>query len=232
VHFDHLSSPDNRGKDVLAFQRLWNRNHPTDKISEDGAYGPQTESRLRMAPATGFPVGATCAGAARQAAASVVMIEGPDKVAPGTKTMFSVTLDNGGEVDWPSNTKIIVSGGDTSQMYDATTWASPKEVGPIGVGVPVGSQGVVEINVAAPNVTEETPLFTQFALESNGQTFGTINLGLTVTPNGDEGTSGDADDIHDDSDQVTGGCNAGGGGSWSVLLISALLLLRRRRPLQ
>ena len=40
-------SPDIRGKDVLAFQRLWNRNHPNDKIAEDGAYGPQTEARLK-----------------------------------------------------------------------------------------------------------------------------------------------------------------------------------------
>ncbi|HET9992725.1 MAG TPA: M15 family metallopeptidase, partial [Kofleriaceae bacterium] len=54
VHFDHLTSPDNRGKDVTAFQRLWNRNHPTDKISVDGAYGPQTAARLRVAPAQGF----------------------------------------------------------------------------------------------------------------------------------------------------------------------------------
>ena len=232
VHFDHLSSPDNRGKDVLAFQRLWNRNHPTDKISEDGAYGPQTEARLRMAPATGFPVGATCPGAARTAAANVVMIDGPDKVAPGTKTTFAITVDNSGELDWPSTTKVVVSGGDTSQMYDAAKWVSPKEVGTIGVGVPAGSRGVVEISVAAPNVTEETPLFTQFALEDNGQTIGTINLGVTVTPNGDEGTSGDADDEHDESDQVTGGCNASGGGSWTALLIPALLVLRRRRRLR
>src|SRR5215831_18349837 len=42
VHFDHLASPDLRGMDVHAFQRLWNRNHPNDLISEDGAYGSTT----------------------------------------------------------------------------------------------------------------------------------------------------------------------------------------------
>ncbi len=58
VHFDHLGSPDLRGMDVHAFQRLWNRNHPEDPIDEDGLYGPQTEARLRASPADGFPVGA------------------------------------------------------------------------------------------------------------------------------------------------------------------------------
>jgi len=64
VHFDHLASPDLRGADVLAFQRLWNRNAPDDPIPEDGTYGPMTEARVQRAPAEGFGLGATC-GAAR-----------------------------------------------------------------------------------------------------------------------------------------------------------------------
>jgi hypothetical protein len=63
VHFDHLASPDIRGADVLAFQRLWNRNAPDDQIDEDGAYGPATEARVRLAPAEGFGIGAACASA-------------------------------------------------------------------------------------------------------------------------------------------------------------------------
>jgi len=61
VHFDHLDSPDIRGADVLAFQRLWNRNAPDDPIAEDGAYGPDTEVRIQMSPAEGFGIGAICA---------------------------------------------------------------------------------------------------------------------------------------------------------------------------
>ena len=61
VHFDHSSSPDIRGADVLAFQRLWNRNAPDDPIAEDGAYGPMTEQRVQRAPAEGFGIGAICA---------------------------------------------------------------------------------------------------------------------------------------------------------------------------
>jgi N-acetylmuramoyl-L-alanine amidase len=60
VHFDHTASPDIRGADVLAFQRLWNRNAPGDAITEDGVYGPATEARIKRAPAEGFGLGAGC----------------------------------------------------------------------------------------------------------------------------------------------------------------------------
>jgi hypothetical protein len=63
VHFEHLSSPDIRGADILAFQRLWNRNAPDDQISEDGAFGPATAARVKLAPAEGFGIGAICGSA-------------------------------------------------------------------------------------------------------------------------------------------------------------------------
>ncbi|MBW2460548.1 MAG: M15 family metallopeptidase [Deltaproteobacteria bacterium] len=62
VHFDYrgAGATDLRGLSVLAFQRLWNRNHPEDLIEDDGLYGPDTESRLALSPAEGFAMGATC----------------------------------------------------------------------------------------------------------------------------------------------------------------------------
>jgi hypothetical protein len=39
---------------VRAFQRLWNRYNPNDRVSEDGDFGPQTAVRLGRAPADGF----------------------------------------------------------------------------------------------------------------------------------------------------------------------------------
>lgn len=39
---------------VKAFQQLWNIG-PTDKLAEDGDFGDATASRLRFAPAEGFP---------------------------------------------------------------------------------------------------------------------------------------------------------------------------------
>ena len=62
VHFDYVGSGavDLNGKDVLAFQKLWNLNNPSDPIGEDGQYGPETESRLQKSPADGFAMGAPC----------------------------------------------------------------------------------------------------------------------------------------------------------------------------
>ena len=64
VHFDFKSaSPTRLATDVLAFQRLWNRNHKDDAISESGRFDAPTEQRLKKAPPTGFALGASCAKA-------------------------------------------------------------------------------------------------------------------------------------------------------------------------
>jgi hypothetical protein len=65
VHFDYVGSGTvkHKGLGVKAFQRLWNRNHANDKISADGVWGPQTEARMKKAPANGFTIGAQCGSA-------------------------------------------------------------------------------------------------------------------------------------------------------------------------
>ena len=61
VHFDYIAGgTDVRSLSILAFQRLWNNSHPTDKISEDGDYGPATAARLAKSPGGGFTNGPTC----------------------------------------------------------------------------------------------------------------------------------------------------------------------------
>ena len=53
--FTFPTAPDNLQKTLVqSFQKIWNVNHPTDKVVEDGLYGPQTEQALRSAPAKGF----------------------------------------------------------------------------------------------------------------------------------------------------------------------------------
>lgn len=71
VHFDFKPTAPARGPmtDVLAFQRLWNRNHPTDRLREDGAYSPATEDKLKQAPPGGFAIGAVCKKSALRDAA-------------------------------------------------------------------------------------------------------------------------------------------------------------------
>lgn len=64
VHFDYKGSGSPRTAiDVLAFQTLWNRNHPTDVIAADGHYNSATEERLKKAPPDGFPNGPACSKA-------------------------------------------------------------------------------------------------------------------------------------------------------------------------
>lgn len=62
VHFDYVGEGrvDLGGLSVLAFQKLWNRNHPEDVIEEDSSYGDETEKRLALAPVGGFAKGADC----------------------------------------------------------------------------------------------------------------------------------------------------------------------------
>ncbi|MEO7037981.1 MAG: M15 family metallopeptidase [Polyangiaceae bacterium] len=64
VHFDYKgdAGPPHTATDVLAFQKLWNRNHADDAIPETGKYSPVTEQRLKKSPASGFPLGASCHG--------------------------------------------------------------------------------------------------------------------------------------------------------------------------
>jgi len=63
VHFDFAkgkgSSP--RTMDVLAFQKLWNLNHPDKRLAETGRFDTRTQERLAQAPAGGFSKGAFCA---------------------------------------------------------------------------------------------------------------------------------------------------------------------------
>ena len=55
-HFNYEGSGtiDLRSQSILAFQQLWNLNHPNETIDEDGGFGPQTEAALNQSPAKGF----------------------------------------------------------------------------------------------------------------------------------------------------------------------------------
>jgi hypothetical protein len=62
VHYDYVAGgEDLRSLSVLAFQKLWNANHPDARIAEDGDFGGETEAVLLRTPANGFARGASCA---------------------------------------------------------------------------------------------------------------------------------------------------------------------------
>jgi hypothetical protein len=225
-HFDHLSSADIRGRDTLAFQRLWNRNNPNDKIAEDSDYGPQTEARLKKSPATRVEI------------SEVVAVDGPDRIAPGTTAHYAVTVANRSETDWPATTTLQVAGRAPSELYDPASWASNVEVGAIGTAIPAGQLGIVDVDIVAPQVTEATAKAVELVLVDGTAQVGSVQLAVTVTPNGDENTSNDGDDTSDDGDELSGdpsgdttsegGCSAAGGMS-GLAFAPLLLVLRRRR---
>jgi hypothetical protein len=225
VHFDHLGSADIRGKDVLAFQRLWNRNHPNDTIATDGDYGPQTEARLKQSPATGFATGASCAPKAK--VAEVVAVDGPDRIAPGQQAHYTLIVRNDTDADWPDTTRVVIADGTASPLYDAASWASAVEVGAVGAPVPAGAQATVELDVVGPSVATATPIATQLALVDGATRFGSVDFAVTITPDGNANTSADSDDQSDDD--AAGGCAAGGGAAGWLALAPVLLVLRRRR---
>jgi uncharacterized protein (TIGR03382 family) len=241
VHFDNTRSPDNRGKDVRAFQRLWNRNRPNDKITVDGIYGPQTAARLKRAPATGFKKGAFCRSLDR--GADVLAIDGPDRLGAGDTALYDVTLANNDDTDWAATTRIVVADGSASELYDPATWTSPSEVGKLGVAIAGGGgEGKVTIVLRAPLVDDEgSSDVTLRLIDPDGYDRGTFDLAVTVTPADDAGASGEAGEQHDheplgdeelaDEDGVvTGGCSAAGGGAgWSLLGLVGLAIIARRR---
>jgi hypothetical protein len=221
VHFDHTASTDHRGEDVHAFQVLWNENHPNDTIAADGAYGPQTEARLKMSPATGFAMGPSC-GTQQTLDLDVVSVDGPDRAAPATQVHYAITVKNTGNTTWPATTKLIVKSGMASPLHDAS-WTSDSTVTALTASVDAGKTATLDLDVMTPAADAETPVTEVFQLEDGTTKFGDIELALTVVP-GDMGPqSSDGGDTQD------GGCNAGGSGAGLLVGFAAMLVRRRRR---
>lgn len=63
VHFDYKDATvtEEVGRlSVVAFKRLWNRNNPGAVFVEDETYDAKVEAKLKVSPAGGFAVGASC----------------------------------------------------------------------------------------------------------------------------------------------------------------------------
>lgn len=221
-HFDHTGSPDNRGQDVKAFQELWNRNHPADKIATDGAYGAQTETRLKVSPATGFTLGPTCGDPTLDL--DVVSIDGADILPPETKAHYSIVLVNSGQHDWPATTKLQLASDTTSVLHDAS-WVSAAVITTIGAVVKPGAQVKIELDITTPPEDAEIAISQVFELDDGTTMFGAINFAVTVKPGADP-TSGEGTE----GGNLSGGCAAGGGGAgWLAMALPALVRVRRRR---
>jgi MYXO-CTERM domain-containing protein len=254
VHFDHNASVDDRGRDVLAFQELWNANNPNDTIGTDGDYGPQTEARLVESPAVGFAKGPSCltgtttgtgsggggsgkgSGSGSGAwhthpAAQTVSVDGPDTVVSGQVAHYAFTVQNQSETDWDDTTAIDVQSDQPSQLYDAQSWASPTQIGTLPETVAAGAMVTIEFDIQAPTVAANTAIAEPLVLVDNGAVVGTLNFGVNITTQAGSSTSTDSEPLPPPA--VTAGCAAGGtggaGGGALVAVGAALALVRRRR---
>lgn len=56
VDYRGAGARDLRQTTILAFQQLWNQNHPDRKLDEDGVFGDNTEAALNKSPSVGFDI--------------------------------------------------------------------------------------------------------------------------------------------------------------------------------
>jgi hypothetical protein len=180
VHFDHLSSPDIRGRDVRAFQRLWNRNHPRDRIAVDGQFGNATASRLARAPVRGFAKGASCGGTKRMV--DVRAIEGPDRVAPGEVASYEVVIANTSDDAWPDAAQLVVDG----------AFVDVRALQP-------GDSTTIQVALVAPTI-EGAQVLGGLSLVADGRELDAAELAATVSASA--GTSIDDSDTDDLGDSI------------------------------
>ena len=129
VHYDYVGGGavvDIKGLSVLAFQKLWNLNHPTDKIAEDSDYGPQTEARLVKSPLGGFPLGTTCV-----ADAGKPKSDGGDA---GDEEEIDGGDEDAGEEVAPTPAYGVDAGTEANDETPVSADASGCAVGPVGAG--------------------------------------------------------------------------------------------------
>ena len=214
VHFDHLASPDLRGTDVLAFQQLWNRNHPTATIDEDGVYGPMTAMALAMAPADGFADAPGCATLPLDV--GVASVIAPRTVAEGATFTVEVTLRNTGTAPWPADAALVTAEPlGRASAFAGPGWLAPDRVATAEIDTAPGATRQFTFDAVAPAVDADTELTETFTLEVGAQHAGTVALVVTVT----------------DDDGGGGCCSTGGapGGALLAPVVAALVRRRRRR---
>jgi hypothetical protein len=157
VHFD-CPGPDMRSASVLVFQRVWNANHPGDRIAEDGAYGPQTASRLGRSPAGGFAMdGCTTMpprtwGAEFVAQSFPLAREAPIVMRPGEELAGFIELRNVGTEAWDGSTRLgTTEPRDRSSAFVGPDWLAPNRAAAVAGTVPNGGTHRFAFTIRAPD---------------------------------------------------------------------------------
>ena len=161
VHFDYVGpgSVDHRGVDVLAFQQLWNRNHPDDTIVEDGEYGPETQARLQQSPAEGFLMGAECATQTGPVVLDARFIGAEDTFDDGpSEGVFDLFLGKtyALEIELTNGTEEDVDGAVAIVLPEALVSGTDLDLGVVPAGE--SRKASVDIDADAYSVDELDPL--------------------------------------------------------------------------
>lgn len=134
VHFTYTKNgTDVTRYSVLAFKRLWNRNHPnaSDRLPEAGGWDGDVERALRASPAAGFPVSARCdTPRVAQVSGSTFTVTIPGGARAGVHVVYSATWENAVTVrdaetdaqvyrsnNYYSNTPLTLEGGYYDRLY-------------------------------------------------------------------------------------------------------------------
>jgi MYXO-CTERM domain-containing protein len=161
VHFD-CPGPDMRAESVRVFQRLWNANHPEDRIAEDGAYGPQTGARLGRSPSAGFATDLCVTEPVAQWGARFLMqtfplaSEDPIVLRPGEELVGTIELENIGTETWDASTRLATTEPrDRPSELAGPDWASPSRAAAVDSTVAPGDSFPFTFTLRAPDAPGE-----------------------------------------------------------------------------
>ena len=159
VHFDGPGA-DFRAMSVRAFQRLWNANNPTDRIAEDGAWGPMTQARLERSPAEGFRIGRVCGMSmttdpplrAQFVSQSFATAATAIEMTPGQELAGFIELRNTGTQTWIAGTTMLA----TTQPRDGAsplahpTWIANNRPATVSASTAMGATTRFAFTIRAP----------------------------------------------------------------------------------
>ncbi len=159
VHFDGPGA-DFRATSVRAFQRLWNANNPTDRIAEDGAWGPMTQARLERSPAEGFRIGRVCGMTtpaeprlrAQFVSQTFATAATPIELSPGQEMSGSIELRNTGTQAWIPGTTMLA----TTQPRDRVSavahpsWPANNRPATVSANTAMGATARFAFTIRAP----------------------------------------------------------------------------------
>ncbi|MEZ4406045.1 MAG: M15 family metallopeptidase [Polyangiales bacterium] len=174
VHFDCPGS-DRRADSVRAFQRLWNVNNPSDRIAEDGDYGPITANRVSRSPANGFSRnGCDTTPPTPAYAATLVTVSCPATADAGDRPVAYVEYRNTGPATWQiASTRLGTTGPRDHRgvFFDMENWVSANRPSGVDHATAPGAVGRFSFVLNIPDVAADMTVSETYGLVQEGVTW-------------------------------------------------------------